>query len=83
MLKIRCKLCNAELEGHPSKTKCCGCDNLTTIKDDRISALDLSQVVILNSLKEDKTSSVFTPSDLAYQESRRARKVRKLDFEIR
>jgi hypothetical protein len=83
MLKIRCKLCNIELEGHPSKTKCCGCDNLTTIKDDRISALDLSQVVILNSLKENKTSSVFTPSDLAYQESRRARKVRKLDFEIR
>lgn len=83
MLRIRCKLCNTELEGHPTKTKCCGCDNLTTIKDSKVTALDLSQVVMLNSIAENKQKNVLSDSDLAYQESRRSRKVRKLNFEIR
>jgi hypothetical protein len=83
MLKIRCKVCNTELESHPTKTRCCGCENLTTIKGSNITALDLSQVIMLNSLSEDKKSNVLSASDLAYQESRRARKVRKLDFEVR
>ena len=83
MLRIRCKLCNTELEGHPTKTRCCGCDNLTTIKDSKVSAVDLSQVVMLNSIAEDKRKNVLSDSDLAYQESRRSRKVRKLNFEIR
>ena len=76
-------MCNTELEGHPTRTKCCGCDNLTTIKGDSITALDLSKVIMLNSIVETKQSSVFTSDDLAYQESRRTRKVRKLDFEVR
>jgi len=83
MLRIRCKLCNTELEGHPTKTRCCGCDNLTTIKDSKVSAVDLSQVVMLNSIEENKQKNVLSDSDLAYQESRRSRKVRKLNFEIR
>lgn len=83
MLRIRCKLCNTELEGHPTKTKCCGCDNLTTIKDSKVTALDLSEVVMLNSIAENKQKNVLSDSDLAYQESRRSRKVRKLNFEIR
>ena len=83
MLRIRCKLCNAELEGHPTKIKCCGCENLTTIKDSKVTALDLSQVIMLNSIKEDKKTSVLSNEDLAYQESRRTRKVRKLNFEVR
>ena len=76
-------MCNTELEGHPTRTKCCGCDNLTTIKGNSITALDLSKVIMLNSIVETKQSSVFTSDDLAYQESRRTRKVRKLDFEVR
>ena len=76
-------MCNTELEGHPTRTKCCGCDNLATIKGDSITALDLSKVIMLNSIVETKQSSVFTSDDLAYQESRRTRKVRKLDFEVR
>jgi len=76
-------VCNTELEGHPTRTKCCGCDNLTTIKGNSITALDLSKVIMLNSIVETKQSSVFTSDDLAYQESRRTRKVRKLDFEVR
>ncbi len=84
MIKIRCKRCNAELESHPIKTKCCGCENLTTVRDDKITALDLTLVeMISNNSKKQNKSSLFTPSELAFQESRRSRKVRKLDFEIR
>jgi hypothetical protein len=83
MLTIRCKDCNKEVVGHVSQSKCCGCPNMATIKGDKISALDLSRIVMLNSLKEEKKTSVFSSHDLAYQEARRQRKVRKLDFEIR
>jgi len=83
MLKVRCKVCNTELESHPVKTVCCGCPNMTTVKRDTISAVDLNQVVMLNSPKEIKKDSLFSASDLEFQESRRARKVRKLDFEVR
>jgi len=83
MLSIRCKDCNKELLGHPTKTITCGCSNMTTIRGDKISALDLSRVVMLNSLKETQKSNVLSNQDLAFQEARRQRKVRKLDFEIR
>ena len=56
---------------------------MTLVKGDTITAVDLNQVVMLNSFKENKNSGVLSASDLAYQESRRARKVRKLDFEVR
>ena len=83
MLKVRCKLCNTELDSHPTKAVCCGCDNMTLVKGNTITAVDLNQVVMLNSVKQNKNSGVLTSSDLAYQESRRSRKVRKLDFEVR
>jgi len=83
MLKVRCKVCNTELESHPTKPVSCGCDNMTLVKGDTITAVDLNQVVMLNSIKENKKDSLFSPSELAFQESRRSRKVRKLDFEIR
>ena len=76
-------MCGVELESHPIKTKCCGCDNLTTVKDDKISAIDLSQVIMLNSIKEKKQSSFLTSQDLQFQESRKQRKIRKIDFEER
>jgi hypothetical protein len=56
---------------------------MATIKGDKISAVDLSRVVMLNSLKEEKKNSIFSSQDLAYQEARRQRKVRRLDFEVR
>lgn len=83
MLKVRCKVCNTELESHSTKSVCCGCDNMTLVKGDTITAVDLNQVVMLNSPRETKKDSLFSPSELAFQESRRARKVRKLDFEVR
>ena len=83
MLRIRCKVCNTELESHPTKTRCCGCDNLTTVKGDIITALDLSKVIMVNLIEETKKSSLFSNEDLSFQESRRNRKVRKMDFEVR
>jgi hypothetical protein len=83
MISIRCKDCNREITGHPSKTVTCGCPNMATIRGDKISALDLSKVVMLNSLKETQKTSVLSSQDIAWQEARRQRKVRRLDFEIR
>ncbi|NDB84009.1 MAG: hypothetical protein EB127_15015 [Alphaproteobacteria bacterium] len=83
MLSIRCKDCNKEVIGHPSQSKCCGCSNMATIKGDKISAVDLSRVVMLNSIQTKTKSNVLTNEDLAFQEARRQRKVRRLDFEVR
>ena len=81
-VKVRCRSCGKELIGHPSKSVSCGCPNMTTIRGDKISAVDLSQVVMLNSLSN-KKENVLSSEDLAFQESRRQRKIRKMDFEIR
>jgi len=83
MISIRCKDCNKELVGHPTKTVSCGCPNMATIRGDKISAVDLSRVVMLNSIKESQKTNVLSSQDLAFQEARRQRKVRRLDFEIR
>ena len=56
---------------------------MATIRGDKISALDLSKVVMLNSLKETQKTSVLSSQDIAWQEARRQRKVRRLDFEVR
>lgn len=82
-LRIRCKSCNREIEGHQTKTVACGCSNMATIRVDKISAVDLSKIVMLNSVQIKEKKSLLTEEDLAYQESRRQRKVRRLDFEVR
>ena len=82
-LRIRCRSCGKELEGHPTKTITCGCPNMATIRGGVISAVDLSQIVMLNSNQIKKKSGVLTNEDIAWQEARRQRKVRKLDFEVR
>jgi hypothetical protein len=53
------------------------------LKEDKVSALDLSEVIITNSENSIKNSNSFSKIDLEYQENRRRRKVRKLDFEVR
>ena len=81
-IKIRCLSCGKEMEGHPSKTVSCGCSNMATIRGDKISAVDLSLVVMINAHQKTK-NSVLSREDLAFQEQRRQRKVRKLNFEVR
>lgn len=83
MLKIRCKNCNRILESHPSQTKCCGCDNLTTIKGETITAIDLTKVEIVSNIMKRKSNSILSKEDLAFQESRKNRKIKKLEFEIK
>ena len=82
MLRIRCKNCNKELESHPTQTRCCGCSNMTTITGDNISARDMSKVIMLNS-NVTKEKNNLTSQDLQWQEQRRKRKVRRMDFEER
>ena len=82
-IKIRCRSCGRELEGHHNKTVSCGCPNMTTIRGDKISGLDLSQVVMINSYQSQNKKGVLTQQDIQWQEQRRQRKVRKLDFEVR
>ena len=82
-IKIRCRSCGKELVGHPTKTVSCGCPNMATIRGDKISAVDLGEIVMLNSYSKNKESGVLTNEDIRWQEDRRKRKVRKLDFEVR
>jgi hypothetical protein len=56
---------------------------MTTIRGGIISAVDLSRVVMLNSINTNTKTGILSNEDLAFQEARRKRKVRKLDFEIR
>jgi hypothetical protein len=82
-IKIRCRSCGKELEGHQNKTVTCGCPNMATIRGDKVSAVDLSQVVMLNSYQSQHKKGVLSQQDIQWQEQRRQRKVRKLDFEVR
>jgi len=83
-LRVRCKVCNSEIEGHPSKTVSCGCSNMASIRANKnISAIDLSKVVMLNAPQKNVKQNVLTNADMMWQESRRQRKVRKLNFEIK
>jgi hypothetical protein len=83
-LKIRCKSCGSEIEGKSGKTITCGCPNMATIRNnENITALDLSNIVMVNSMSTKEKSGVLTSQDIAWQEARRQRKVRKLDFEVR
>jgi len=65
------------------KLQCCGCPNMTTVVGEKITAVDLSKVLLLNSEKKIKNNAILTSDDLKYQEDRRKRKVRKLHFEER
>ena len=82
-VKVRCRSCGKELIGHQSKTVCCGCPNMTTIRGDKISAIDLGQVIMLNGFQNHKRKNALSDEDIAWQEKRKQRKVRKLDFEVR
>ena len=81
MIVVRCKQCNTEVKSN-SQSKSCGCPNMLTITGDTFSAVDLTSVVVVRSNQE-KQKDGLTSQDLAWQEQRRKRKVRKLDFEVR
>ncbi len=80
---VRCKDCNTELLSHKTKTQSCGCSNMMTVVGDKLTAIDLSRVIMVDSGKQVVKGGVLTPADMNFQEERRKRKVRKLDFEVR
>ena len=85
MLVVQCKDCKKEITSHETQARSCGCPNMMTVKGDSVTAVDLSRVIMIRSTtkKESKTKDVLTPQDLNFQEERRKRKIRKLDFEVR
>ena len=82
MLVVRCKNCNREIVSN-TKTQVCGCPNMMTVRDNSVTAVDLSKVVMLNSQKSKNKNTVLSSEDIAWQEQRRKRKVRKLDFDVK
>ena len=54
-----------------------------TVRGDIVSAVNMSEVVMLNSNSSKQNNDGLTQQDIEWQEQRRKRKVRKLDFEIR
>ena len=81
-IRVRCRSCCKEVESRSGKTISCGCSNMVTISGDVISAVDMAKVVMLNSRKS-KKNSLFSREEMEWQEDRRRRKVRRLDFEVR
>lgn len=82
MITVRCKECGKELTSS-SKVQFCGCPNQMRVVDNKVGAVDLDKVVMVSNDLERKIDSHFSRSELLYQESRRTRKVRRLDFETR
>tara|TARA_R100000030_G_scaffold81059_1_gene63797 strand:+ start:65 stop:313 length:249 start_codon:yes stop_codon:yes gene_type:complete len=82
MIIVRCKECNTEICSN-TKTQVCGCPNMMTVLGDKVSAQDLSKVVMINSDKKKLSKNVLSSQDLADQEKRRKRKVRKMTYEER
>ena len=82
MITIRCKECKTELTS-TSKVQFCGCPNQMSLIDNKISANDLDKVVMVSNNLERKIDSHFSRTELLYQEERRRRKVRRLDFDVR
>ena len=85
MLVVRCRDCNKEISSHETQAKSCGCSNMMTVKGDSVTAVDLNRVLMIQSInkKQSKSKDVLSPQDLNFQEERRKRKIRKLDFEVR
>ena len=82
MITVRCKKCGKELSS-TSKVEFCGCENQMSLVDDKVGAIDLDQIVMVRTSKNQKIDSHFSREELVYQEERRKRKVKRLDFEVR
>ena len=83
MLEIRCKNCGMVLVSHPTRIKTCSCPNATSIRGTNISGNNLNLVEIIPPTHKSATSNVLSNDDLQYQEQRRKRKIRRIDFEER
>ena len=82
MITVRCRECNREVSSVSSQSKSCGCPNMVTVKGDTVTAVDLNRTVMVSSNNSDIKSGL-TSQDPQWQEERRKRKVRRIDFETR
>ena len=82
-LRVQCRVCGKELQGNSGKTYSCGCSNMMTVRGDTVSAVNMSDVIMLNSNKPKRVNEGLNQQDLDWQEQRRKRKVRKMNFEVR
>ena len=80
LLVVRCKECGSEVT---DQTGSCGCPNMVMVKGDIVTALDLTRTIMVSSTQQTKQTEGLSSQDLEWQEQRRKRKVRKLDYEIR
>ena len=78
MIVVRYKQCGTEVKSPHS----CGCPNMLTVTGDTFTAVDLTSIVVVTS-NQKKEKDGLTSEDLQWQEQRRKRKVRKLNFEVR
>jgi len=82
MITVRCKECKTELTSN-SKLQFCGCPNQMSLLENKVGAKDFDKVVMITNDVERKIDSHFSREELLYQEERRRRKVRRLNFEVR
>jgi len=85
-LKVQCLCCSVELTS-TSKTQTCGCDNMTQVQNDVVSAKDLSMVKLLEKTYE-SSSERFDQSELEakrrmqdWQMERSMRDITKFQYE--
>ena len=81
-IKVRCRACGIELESNSGKTYSCGCPNMMTIRGSNVSAVNMDDIIFIN-LHKKTVKEGLTDQDMQWQEDRRKRKVRRLDFEVR
>ena len=84
--KVKCLQCNTEVED-TGKFHTCGCPNGLSFHNGKITAIDLDLVAEVPIYKQEakvhKPSSYLTPEDMAFQEDRKRRKVKRLSYEVR
>ena len=79
MLTVRCKDCGKEVTENSGS---CGCPNMVRVNGDVVTAIDLNRTIMVR-LNQVKEKNALSAQELAWQEQRRKRKVRKLNYEVR
>ena len=80
MITVRCKDCNKEVTNESGS---CGCPNMVRVSNNVVTAIDLTRTIMVKSNQPEKKSQGLSSQDLQWQEQRRKRKVRKLNYEVR
>ena len=81
MLLVRCNMCGVEIAS-TKKPQCCGSSNQMIVSEETVSAKDLSNVIMVNHIHGIEETSL-SKKEIEWQENRKRRKVKRLDFEVR